>query len=252
VRSHCIICPKHSLDDTADLGDTQLVPLTDSVWTATTAIRFVGAWFPHVMTVVKLTDGRVLLHSPCRPSPELIAGIATLGPVSDVVAPNWFHDLYLGEYRFAYPNATFWGPSFLQRQRKSLIDRRLDGSETPPWFAEFPYARLTGLLSFDECIFLHAASRTLVVADLLMNAVASNDAPLPTKLGYRFFGLDGRLRIFPILRWFGWSSRASLRSAAEHILQWNPERIVVGHGTPIERGATEQLQAAFGSLHLPI
>jgi hypothetical protein len=51
-----------------ELGDGTLVPFADSLWTTTTPIRFAMTWFPHVITVVRLADRGVLLHSLCKPS----------------------------------------------------------------------------------------------------------------------------------------------------------------------------------------
>ena len=208
-------------------------------------MRFFGTWFPHVMTLVRLEGGDLLLHSPCRPSDELIAEIAQIGNVSDIVAPNWFHDLYLGAYRKLYPRATFWAPALLRRQHPSLVDRVLNASARPPWFDEMPHVTLSGLLTLKESLFYHRASQTLIVADLLMNASAAPDSPLFTKLGYRFLGLDGSLKVFAILRWFGLADRPALRAATRQILDWNPERCIVAHGTPIRAGAASPLRDAF-------
>lgn len=221
------------------------MPFGASVWTAATPIRFAGAWFSHVMTVVQLADRGLLLHSPCRPSPNLVDEIARLGSVTNVVAPNWFHDLYLDEYRTLYPGAVFWGPALLRRQRKSLVDRVLDGTDRPSWFAELPYVSVPGLLSFDECLFLHSPTRTLMVADLLTNASAGSGAPMLTKLGYRLLGLDGRLKVFPILRWCGAFNRTALQRAADQIFEWDPQRLIVGHGSFQAEAIGEQLRAAF-------
>lgn len=226
-------------------GNGKLVQFADSIWTATAPIRFAGVWQPHVMTVVRLSDGGVLLHSPCRLSSDLGAALARLGSVTGVIAPNWFHDLYLDDYRRSYPSATFWGPSFLKRQHKTLIDRVLDGDARPRWFAEIPHITVPGLLTFDESIFYHVPTRTLVVADLLTNARVTDDAPLFTKFGYRLFGLDGGLKAFPLLVWFGQIHRTAIRVAVRQMFEWNPERLIVGHGTPIREGAAEQLRAAF-------
>ncbi len=226
-------------------GDGKLAPFVDSVWTATTPIRFAGVWQTHVMTVVRLSDGDVLLHSPCRLSSDLREAIAKLGRVTDVVAPNWFHDLYLAEYRAAYPDATFWGPVFLKRQHKTLIDRVLEADVRTKWFEEMPHVTVPGLLTFDESLFYHVPTRTLVVADLLANVRTTDDAPLFTKFGYRLFGFDGSLKVFPLLVWFGQSRRPAIRAAARQIFDWNPERLIVGHGTPISAGAAQQLRTAF-------
>lgn len=194
------------------------------------------------MTVVRLDDGTILLHSPCKPLTSLVECIAQIGPVTHVVAPNWFHDLYLREYRTIYPKATFWGPPFLRRRQRSLIDDVLDERVATAWTAELPFVSLRGLLSFDESVFFHVATQTIIVADLLMNATADKNAPLPTRLGYRFFGLDGGVRVFPLLRWLGYSSRPSLRRVAARVSDWNPQRLIVGHGSPVDLGCSQILQ----------
>lgn len=228
--------------------DGRLKPFVDSLWTATTPIRFVGTWFPHVMTVVRLKNGSVMLHSPCRPSTALFDDIARIGLPAHVVAPNWFHDLYLREYRAAYPRAMFWAPRFLRRQHAGLIDEVLDGGTSAPWDAELPHVSLTGLLSFDEAILFHVPTRTLIVADFLMNAAADEETPAFTRLGYRLFGLEGRLKVFPLLRWFGLSSRPSMRRAAAQITAWDPQHVIVGHGYPIVAYASGKLRAALSWL----
>jgi hypothetical protein len=227
---------------TDEFGSGQLSAFAESVWTAATPIRFAGIWFPHVMTVVRRSDGGLVLHSPCRPSQTLTADIAALGPVAHVVAPNWFHDLYLAGYRSLYPKATFWAPVRLRRGLgPTVIDHVLDGTARPPWFADMPHLTLSGLLTFDESIFFHAPSRTLIVADLLMNLSASVEAPGLTRFAYRFSGIQGKLMLPPYVRWFGVGLGGTLRGAARQIQAWNPERLIVGHGAPIGQGAMARL-----------
>jgi len=54
-----------------------------------------------------------------------------------------------------------------------------------------------------------------------------------------------RSTVFPLLRWFGQARRRSVRDAARTILEWNPERIIVGHGTPMDHDVRVQLRQAF-------
>lgn len=230
-------------------GNARLTPFAKSLWTAATSIRFAGTLFPHVMTVIRLRDGSVMLHSPCRPSPALFDDIAQIGGVAHVVAPNWFHDLYLREYRAAYPSATFWAPRLLRRQHSGIVDEVLDRAASASWTSELPHESLAGLLSFDEAVFFHVSTRTLIVADFLTNAVADETTPAFTRLGYRLFGLDGQLKVFPFLRWFGFSSRSSMRRVATQIAAWDPGRVIVGHGCPIASGASSKLHAALSWLH---
>lgn len=197
------------------------------------------------MTVVRLSGGDLLLHSPCRPSDTLIREIAGLGDVAHVVAPNWFHDLYLREYRALYPKALFWAPAFLQRRRRRIIDRVLENGAQPPWFAEMPYLSLRGLMTFDECVFFYVPSRTLVVADLAMNFRATEKLPWYTRLIARLFRLDGSLKAFQLLWLLGPKNRIVLRKAVLQMLEWNPDGMIVGHGRPIEGEVAAQLRSAF-------
>lgn len=192
------------------------------------------------MTVMRLSNGDLVMHSPCRPSDALRAEIAALGNVGHIIAPNWFHDLYLSRYRRMYPNAVFWGPRRLRR----YIDFEIDGDVPPPWGAELSHLTLRGLLTFDESIFFHRASLTLIVADVLMNAKAEADSPALTRLGLSLFGLDGSVKVFPVLRWSG-TGRRQLKAAAEQISQWNPERLIVGHGTPVKQMSADEMQKAL-------
>lgn len=192
------------------------------------------------MAIIRLSSGDLVLHSPCRPSEELRAGITALGNVGHIIAPNWFHDLYLSRYRRIYPNAVFWGP----RRLRKYIDREIDGDIAPPWREALSHLTLRGLLTFDESIFFHRPSRTLIVADVLMNAKVDADSPVFTRLGLGLFGLDGSVKVFPVLRWSG-SGRGQLKAAAQQISQWKPERLIVGHGTPVAQMSSDEMQKAL-------
>lgn len=194
------------------------------------------------MTVIRISDGTLVLHSPCHPSDELVREIAALGAVAHIIAPNWFHDLYLKQYRALYPQAVFWGCS---RLRKS-VDRQIDGANPLPWAQELAHFTLSGLLTFDESIFFHRATRTLIVADLLLNEKVTPGSPFFTKIGLGMFGLDGTVKLFPVLRRFGSPhARASVRSARRQIDAWAPQRLIVGHGTPVADISSAELDEAL-------
>jgi hypothetical protein len=228
-----------------------LEPSGEGVWTAATPVRFAGTWFPHVMTIVRLSDGDLLLHSPCRPDPEILEAVERLGSVRHLVAPNWFHDLYLAAYIARYPDATLWAPRFLARQHRGLEVSVLDDGAQPPWVREFAYVSLSGLWTFDECIFFHVPSGTLVVADLLMNVFTTSQTPWFTKLVARLFRLDGRLQVFHLVRLLRSCHRVRLRAAVIQMLAWSPQTLVIGHGHIISYDVPQRLRRAFAWLGLP-
>lgn len=227
-------------------GGGRLTPFANRLWTATTPIRFAGVWHPHAMTVVHLKDGGVMLHSPCLLTPALYDAIAEVGPVTHVVAPNWFHDLYLREYRARYPDARFWGPRVLQRQHPRIIDDILENGLQSPWSHELFHLSLSSLLSLEETLFFHVETRTLIVADFLSNLYSGDRTPTFTRFAYRLVGLEGGLKLFPLLRWLGFTSRDSLKRVIAQLETWNPDRLIVGHGNPIACDASAPIRLALG------
>jgi hypothetical protein len=112
-----------------------------------------------------------------------------------------------------------------------------------------PHTTLSGLLTFDESIFFHAPSGTLILADLLMNQSAGPTAPPYTRFMYWFGGVNDRLIKPPYVRWFGWLDGRvgqSVNKAARQIETWDPDRLIVGHGTPIKDRAMSQIGPALG------
>ena len=54
-------------------------------------IRFDGWPFPTRMTVARLKDGALWVHSPVADRAGLSDAVAALGPVRHLVAPGWIH-----------------------------------------------------------------------------------------------------------------------------------------------------------------
>ena len=63
----------------------RLHALTDSIWHVTTPHAFMGLHVGARMTVVKLSSGGLLLHSPVPVDDALAAELAVLGEVTHIV-----------------------------------------------------------------------------------------------------------------------------------------------------------------------
>jgi hypothetical protein len=163
--------------------------------------------------------------------------------VKHIIAPNWFHDLYLREYHDAYPQATVWGPRFLQKLKGRALIGGVLGSATP-WSDSISQYVVRGLLTFDETLFYHRPSETLVVADLLMNVRVTDDTPLFTRLAFRLSRVQNRLCTFPYLR-LAITDRFALKGAAAQMVSWRPRNIIMAHGRPIIEDACPKLIAAL-------
>ena len=140
---------------------------SDRVWIAEAPLRFYGVPFGTRMTVVRLADGGLFVHSPLDPVPRLRAEIDALGPVRYVVSPNKLHHLFLAVFQEAYPSAKMFAPPGLREKRRALrFDGALGDAPDPAWSADLGQTIVRGSRVMEEVLFFHDASRTLIVADL--------------------------------------------------------------------------------------
>ena len=71
----------------------RLSVFTDDIWVVDEPASILGMKLTKTMTVMRLSDGGLLLHSPVALSPELGARVDALGTVSHLFAPNLFHHM---------------------------------------------------------------------------------------------------------------------------------------------------------------
>ena len=102
-----------------------LTPLARDLWGADgTAPQPGGVVLPTRMTIARLRDGSLWLHSPVEVDDALAAEIDALGEVRTLVAPNLLHYRFLGAAAARWPTAKVLGAPGLARKRPDL---RIDG-----------------------------------------------------------------------------------------------------------------------------
>src|SRR3569833_2662503 len=119
------------------------------------------------MTVVRLSGGKLWLHSPIAMSPGLISELSALGGVAHIICYNAFHHMYAGPACAAFPKAQLYGPAQLKKKRRDLhFDAEL--SESPPasWQGVLQPLAIRGSL-LRAAVFYHRPSRTLITSDLM-------------------------------------------------------------------------------------
>lgn len=226
-----------------------LVQRGEELWTAegqadTGVPAFLRKYdFSTRMTVIRLPDGGLFLHSPVRLDDGLRAELDALGTVRAVVAPNKAHHLFIGDYRRPYPTARFYGALGLQTKRKDLTFFGMLGDEPmPEWRGSIEQHFFRGAPWLNEVVFFHPSSRSLLLTDLAFNVPAGKVWGVP--LVYRLMGAEG---IFGPHRFIKWSIRdgnAALRSLRK-ILEWNFDRVIVTHGDIVETGGRPKMRKAF-------
>ena len=73
--------------------------ITDNVWIADTDIPAAGVRLPVRMTVIRLDNGGLLLHSPIPYSASLRRELELLGRIEWLVAPSIAHWMYVREWQ---------------------------------------------------------------------------------------------------------------------------------------------------------
>ncbi len=220
--------------------------LAGGIWTEERPQRFYGLEVGTRMTVIRLGDGSLLLHSPVSLDAGLRRELDALGRVRYAVAPNRVHHLYAGKVADAYPEARLWIAPGLERKRPDLVFVAVLGDEAPiEWRGEVDQTFFRGRPYENEVVFCHRASRTLIMCDLAFN-FGPRAAP-PTRFLMRLirsYGRFGPSKLDPLLI----RDRAAARRSLERILGWDFDRVVVAHGEILEHGGREALREGYSWL----
>jgi hypothetical protein len=217
--------------------------LASDLWVTEQPLRFAGVEMGTRMTVVRLASGELFLHSPVGLDAELRKELDALGPVRFAVAPNRFHHLFVGEVAAAYPGAELYAAPGLPARRADVQFHAVLTSDAPAgWAGEMDQLVFAPIKLFNEVLFCHRASRTLVMTDLSCNFHAPQ--PLSARIFIALMVPGTGLRPSRIERLL-LRDRAAGRAAFEKILAWDFDRVVVAHGDVLESGGKEALRRGY-------
>jgi hypothetical protein len=228
-------------------------PAAEDVWVVDSGPqRVLGIPVPVRMTVLRLKDGGLWLHSPTRFSPGLAAALTALGPIRHLVSPGTAHWTHLQAWQAAFPEARLWAPhGVVERARDqgaALRAHGVLGPEAPAdWAGQIAQETLAGA-GFVEIAFFHAASRTLVLCDTVQ-AMEPARLPLPMGLLVRLLGAAGPEGGTPRhVRLVLSRHRDHNRAALHRLLAMDPARVVFAHGAWFVGDGAARLRRAFAWL----
>lgn len=238
-------------DTTYDRIDS-LKPVAEDVWIVDSGpLKAMGILpLPVRMSVVRLPNRDLLLHSPTRFTPDLLRQLAEIGTPRHLVAPNSAHWTMMKDWQQALPDAITWAAPGL-RDRKQVrksglrLDRDLDGTGAAGWPSELEQVDVPGIGGFHEVCLFHRPSRTLLMTDLIQN-LEPQKMPAPARPLLSVAGNlapDGRAPGYlrAVVRMKGPAPRA----AARRLVELQPERVIFAHGAWFERDGTAQLTRAL-------
>jgi hypothetical protein len=223
-----------------------LTPIAPSLWDFNAPMTVVGMQLGHRMTVARLPDATLWIHSPVAWSPELATDLERLGKVKHVVAPNAIHDTYLEGWFAAFPHARFHAAPGLGAVRPDLaFTDTLGDAADATWAGVFDQIVLQGMPRVNEVVFLHRASRTLIVTDLAFNL--GPDMTFLSRVLSRINDCYCKFGPSRLLR-STIKDRKALRQSIDQVLNWDFDRIVLSHGVNVPSGGRELLRDSFAFL----
>lgn len=203
------------------------------------------------MTVIKLNDGSIWVHSPIEATPNLLAEIDQLGPVKHLVSPNMIHYVYIPQWQTYYPKATAWAsPGVNKRAASQNIDVSFDQDLTDQapfeWADDIEQLIFKGSSVIEEVVFFHKSSRTLILADLIENFEPKRTQSFWWRMIYKLAGIahpDGKTPLDLRLTFTG--NQEIARKSYHQILAWQPEKIILAHGRWYKENGVAELKRAF-------
>ncbi|MDF0519493.1 SDR family oxidoreductase [Bradyrhizobium yuanmingense] len=234
----------------AGVSTASLSQVTDDIWIVDDKpINAAGLQLPVRMTVIRLSNGDLVLHSPVRYSPALRQELERLGTIRYLLAPNIAHWMFLPEWQRQLPQAAILAARGLAargqvRAAGLRIDRELGDTTPEEWAADLETVSVNAPM-FSEIELFDRRSRTLVLTDIVQNLdphhLSASNAAAANLLGIA--KPDGKAPVY--LRLLLRLGGRSVRVAAERLVKLAPERVIFAHGDWFETQGTARLRRSL-------
>ena len=215
--------------------------LTDDVALISFPWRALGIDFKRNVTLLRLGDGRVIIHSSARFTEQDVAAIRRFGQPMWLVETTLMHDTFAKEGHQAFPDLPYLAPEgFAEASGISTT------SLIPPpsdWAGEIDVFKIDGVRS-NEHALVHQRSGTLVLADLFFSF------PEDIRGWPRFFVRQ----VMRLPRFFGISAffrrlvvrdKEAFKRSVNALLALDFERVVVAHSEPVDKDAKPAVEQAL-------
>ncbi|MGE0385815.1 MAG: DUF4336 domain-containing protein [Gammaproteobacteria bacterium] len=216
----------------------------DRLWHAQQPLRFGPIFITTRMTVVRLRDDSLWVHSPITPTPDLVRRLSEIGRVSFVVAPNRSHHLSYLDFLSVHPSAQGFIAPGLESKRHEFA-RHLRLAEGEPWGADLRSFFIEGLPVLNETAFFHRDTGTLILTDLLFSFSKENRGV--ASLVARVLGVRANLAMSRTMKMMV-ADRQALSGSVKPLLDLPVQRVVVAHDEIVTEAAKPKLAKAFAWL----
>lgn len=195
-----------------------------------------------IMSLVRLEDGRVLMHNAIALGDAEMAEIDAWGEVAGILVPNAFHRMDSKVMQARYPNARVYCPGNATKAVTKATP--VHGSfADAPGDATVKVRHLAGIKENEGVVEVQTPDGLAVVFnDMLLN-VPKAGFPMDV-----FIGPSGLPSIPRFARWFFVKDKAALKADLDGIVSRAPTRLVPGHGADVTGDTGDRLRAAIALL----
>lgn len=212
-----------------------IIPVAENIWILEGSnVNFYSFPYPTRSIVIRLEDSSLWIWSPIQFNPEIKEFLEKLGKVKHLVSPNMIHHLFLNDWKLVYPNAKLWGPKQTLKKRSDLqFEAALNDSAPTEWQQEIEQYAFGSLNFFEEIVFFHKASKTVIFADLSENF--SDDfmkrywSWWKRKIAH-IWKITEPYGYAPLELRLSWFKKKTDRKKLNQILNQKPERVIMAHG----------------------
>jgi len=205
-----------------------------------------GGGPPRVMTVAKLGDGRLVLHSAIALDDAAMKELEAFGSPAFLVVPNGGHRLDAPAYKKKYPSITvLTAPS-----SRSKVEQVVPVDATEDRFGDdsVTYEAIEGTVE-GAIVVRHRSGATLVLNDTVMNMAPGSMKGLGGFVSgvLGFFGPEPK--VVPLSKLMVYKDKKAARAHLEKLADTpGLARVVVSHGKPITGDAGGAVRRAVAVL----
>lgn len=210
-------------------------PLDDRVWRVEGVM---SSGMKRTQTLVRLDDGRIILHNAIALRDEEMARIDAWGEVAAILVPNGYHRMDCRIMQERYPKARVYAPR--GGAKKVAEATEVHGTyDDVPTDANVKVRHLPGIKDQEGVVEVRGTNGTTVVFNDMITNVAKAKPPIEW-----FVGPTGQVSIPRFARWLWNNDKAALRSDFQRIVA-EAARVIPGHGDDIVDNLADRMAEAI-------
>lgn len=213
-------------------------------------VSFYGFPFTTRMTVIKLSNGKLWIHSPEKIKKGLLEELKEIGEIKYLISPNKLHHIFNQEWMDIFPEASCYAaPGLVEKRSDIKFNAELSTRAESDWQMDIDQTIIEGSPAMEEVVFYHKTSKTLILTDAIENFQPSS-LSLWIQIIAKIAGVLAPNGKMP-LDWrlsFYLGNRDKARNSLQTILSWDIDNIILAHGECIIGNGHEFIKKSYSWL----